>query len=261
MKRVATRLRDDVHDAAERPADFRRVHARLDFHLGDGVDRRLHADCADGALVVVDAVDQVIVLIVHRAVDRHGGGLPAIVGPVAGRQRVRQPLERAGHELHQADDVASADRKILHGLLRNERAHRRRIGLQQRRFSRDEHALLHLSELQLRIEANAIARRQHDARRLARESLQLDVHGVRADRQQIEQVVAGFIGRRGAHVVRRQVFDRDGGAGQHGAATVGDASDDVGGRHLSGGRAGKREDDDEDAGTPAGIEHPLSSSR
>ena len=98
----------------------------------------------------------------------------------------------------------------------------------------------------------------------AGEALQLDLHGVGADRQQVEDVVAGLVGRRAADVVRADVLDGDGHAGQDGAGGVGDAADDVGGGDL-GGHAGRDQDEEQsepdDGGTAAGSRHVRLPSR
>ncbi len=251
-------LGDDVDDATRGAADFGGVHVGLDFHLRDRVDRRLDDHGADVALVVVDAVQQLVVLVVHRAVDRDRRRLAAIVGAGAAGERVRHAFVRARHELHQPHEVAPVHRQILHGLLGDQRTERRRIGLHERRLGGDRDVFRNGADLQLHVESRAIARRQRHVRGLGRESLKLDLHGVAADRQQAEGIVAGAFGRHDTGLVRADVLDGDGHTGQHGAGAVGHAADDVGRGDLSGGHRREDEATGEDAGTPTSRAHTVS---
>ena len=93
---VGARLGEDVDDAAGGASDLRRVACWSAPRISaiasiDGLD----ANRADGALVVVHAVNQLIVLVVGRAVDRDGGRLPPIVGTGAARERVGGAFVRA----------------------------------------------------------------------------------------------------------------------------------------------------------------------
>ena len=191
---VAARLRDDVDDAAQRSARLCGVHVGLDADFRDRVDRRLDRHRADRALVVVHAVDELIVQDVVDAVDRHRRRLPPLVGPRAVGQRAERAFVGAWNELHHADDVSPGDRRILHGLLVDQRADGRRVGLQQRRLAGDGEVLLHRPELQPRVNARAVAGRKLDAGVDRLEALQLDPDGIGADRQEGEHVVAGVAG-------------------------------------------------------------------
>src|SRR4029453_10921834 len=105
MEAVGTRLGDDVHGAAGGAAALGPVDIGLDPHLGDGIDGWLDDQRADEPLVVVHAVEQLIVLVVERAVDRNRRRLATVVRAGATRQRVRDSLAGARHTLDQADEV------------------------------------------------------------------------------------------------------------------------------------------------------------
>jgi len=234
---VGARFGQDVHHRTGRAAGLGGVHVGLHLHLGDGVDRRPHADGADVALVVVHAVDQVVVDDVVLAVDRHGGGLAAIVGAVAARQRVGQPLVRAGHHAHQADDVAAVERQVLHRRLGQQRADSGAVGLHQRRLRGDGDVLGEGADGELRVDADAVAGRDPDVAAERAEALQFDLDGVAADGQQREDVVAGVAGDLRAGVAGGRVGDGHRRPGQRAAAGVGHPADHVGGGHLRLGRA------------------------
>src|SRR4029453_19665606 len=97
MEAVGTRLGYDVHDAAGGAADLGRVDIGLDPHLGDGIDGWLDDQRADEPLVVVHAVEQLIVLVVERAVDRNRRRLATVVGAGAPPPRGRNPLPLPQH--------------------------------------------------------------------------------------------------------------------------------------------------------------------
>ena len=160
---VGPRLGDEANDAAPRAAGLSRIEVGLDADFLDGVHRRLDADRADEALVVVHAVDLVVVLAAGAAVDRHRRGLPAIIHVAAslpaGRRRPR-------HHRHDIDEVASDDRQVLDGLFGDQRAQRRSIGLEERGLGRDLHGLGDHADVQPPIDASAVAARQDRARGL-----------------------------------------------------------------------------------------------
>ena len=160
MKRVSAGFRDDVDDATERAARLGRVHVRLHAHFRDRVNRRFDRHRADRALVVVHAIDELVVQHVVHAVNGHRRGLPALVRPRAIRERAERAFIRARNELHHADDVPAWYRSILHRLRVDERADRRRVGLQQWGLAADGQVLLHRPELHLRVDARAVARRK-----------------------------------------------------------------------------------------------------
>ena len=221
---VAARLRDDVDDAAERPARLGRVHVGLHPHFGNRINRGLDGDRADAALVVVHAVDELIVQHVVDAVDRDRRGLPPLVGPCTVGQRADCAFAGAGNQLDHADDVAPRYGCILHRFLVDERADGCRIGLQQRRHARHDDALFHGPELQPRIDARAIAGGELHARVDGLEARQLDPHGVDADRQESKHVVTGATGDRRTYVFRGDVFRGHRHRGQHPPARVGHAA-------------------------------------
>ena len=134
------------------------------------------------ALVVVYAVEQLIVLVVERAVDRNRRRLATVVGTGAARQRVWDPLAGARHTLDQTDEVPSVDGHVLNVFSVTSVLTVARVGLDQRRFSGDRDVLGHGADLQLHIDAGAVAGRHRDARALGTESLQLDFHRVGPNR-------------------------------------------------------------------------------
>ena len=257
VKLVAARLRDDVDHAAQRAAGLGRVHVGLDAHFRNRVNRRLDRDRPDRAFVVVHAIDELIVQHVVDAVDRHRRGLPALVGSRAVGQGAERAFVGTGHELHHANDVSPRNGRILHGLLIDQRADRRRVGLQQRGLAADGKVLLHRPELQLRVNARAIAGCELDARRDRLEALQLDPYRISADRQEGEHVVTGIAGDGGTHVLGRDVLRGHRDRGQHGPTGVRDAADDVR-RALRECKSADDERDGESAAQCSEINHTAS---
>ena len=168
MERVRARLGEDVDDTAPRAAGFGQIQVRLDPDFLNGVHRRLDADRADVALVVVHAVDQVVVPSAVAAVDRHRRGLPAIV-VISPWSPVRR--RRPWHHRHQVDEVAAGDRQILDRLFGDQRSQRRGIRLQERGLSRDLHGLGDHPDVQPPVDASAVAAREDGARAVRGEAL------------------------------------------------------------------------------------------
>ena len=232
MERIGARLRENVDHAARCPPNFGGVIARLDPHFGNCVNRGANDDGADGTLVVVHPVDQHVVAVVARAVDRHRGGGPPIVGPRAAAECIRSSRVRPGHPLNEADEVPAVDRQILHLALRDEGADGGRLGLEQRRFGRHLHGLADRPDSETAVDANLLTASHGHFRFLCREPLQLNPDQIIAERQQRHEVVAGISGNRRAHVAGAEILDSNGGAGEHPAAFVGNAPDDFSRRHL-----------------------------
>ena len=182
---VGARLGEDVHDAAGGAPGLGRVVTGLDLDLGDGVDGRLDANRADRALVVVHPVDELIVLVVQRAVDGNRRRLAPIVRARAARQRVRQAFIGTRRQLDEAHEIAAVHRQILDGLLGDERRQRRGVGLEQRRGGGHGNGLGDQADLQFGVEPDAIAGRQRHLGRLGAEPLQRHSDRVAADRHRL----------------------------------------------------------------------------
>ena len=71
MQRVGARLGDDVDGSAGGPANLSGVHVGLNADFLDRVDRRMHTDGADDALVVVHAVHQLVIDDVRLPIHGH----------------------------------------------------------------------------------------------------------------------------------------------------------------------------------------------
>ena len=106
------------------------------------------------------------------------------------------------------------------------------IGLENCRFRGHLNVFADVAQLELRIHARTIAAGDHDLGGLGLKPLELDLDGIAADRQQVEDVVAGRAANLRAHVARCSVLDGDRGARKHGAAGVGDAAENVGSGDL-----------------------------
>ena len=224
---VAARLRDDVDDAAERPARLGRVHVGLHPHFGNRINRGLDGDRADAALVVVHAVDELIVQHVVDAVDRDRRGLPPLVGPCTVGQRADCAFAGAGNQLDHADDVAPRYGCILHRFLVDQRADGCRLGLQQWGLADHEDGLRDGAELHFGVDTGAVSSGQLDPAIHCLETLQLDLHCIGANRQKREHIVAGFAGDRGARDFRCGVLCGHSGGRQNAPARVRHAADDV----------------------------------
>ena len=120
-KLVTSGLRDDVDHPAERPAVLSRIEIGLDDDFLNRVDRWLDAHAAHDAFGVVQPVDQLQVVVFGVAVNRHRRGLPAVIGAIAADRGVRRALARAGRQLHDVDDVAPGDWRVLDRFRRQSR--------------------------------------------------------------------------------------------------------------------------------------------
>ena len=137
MQRVASRLRDDVDDATDRPAVLRLEAARLDLELLDGLVVECLSLDSQHDVGRADAVDRPLALGGGRSVDRKRDRSP-LRGAVV-RHDARVILGNVGVvaiDRHMDDDVATVTDRG--------RGARR---VYEWRFSRDENALA-LSELQ-----------------------------------------------------------------------------------------------------------------
>ena len=148
------RLGDDVDDAAGGAPGLGGVVVGLDLDLGDRVDRRLDANRADRALVVVHAVDQLVVLVVERAVDGDRRRLAAIVRARAARQRVRHAFVwRPATSWTRRTKLRPFTGRSCTAFSVDERLQRRRVGLQQRRLGGHGNVLGDRPDLQFGVEA------------------------------------------------------------------------------------------------------------
>jgi hypothetical protein len=183
--------------------------------------------------------------------------LSPVVGAIAARQRVRGAFVRAGNQLNEADEVPPVDRQVLHLVLRDQGAHRGRIGLQQRCLRRHLHRVGETANSELGIDANALSASQIDARLLRPEALEFDADLIAANREQVHDVVSRCAGDRRANLVRADVVDGDGRTGQHRTAFIGDAAHDVTGGDLCAGNGGEQKNQ-QDRGAAANSEHSAS---
>ena len=217
---VGARPGEDVHDRARGPAGFGGVSVRLHHYLGNRVQRRPHANGPDETFVVVDTVDEVVVQDVVLAVHRHGRRLPAVVGTVAGRERVREPLVGARRHARQGHHVPAWQQQVLHGPLPEERAHRGAAGLDEGRLRLHRDGHRDGADDQLCVDAKPVARRHLHVAVDGAEPLQLDAQVVAPDGKEGERVVAGVSGYLRAGVTGRRVRNRHGGARQRPAILV-----------------------------------------
>src|SRR4029453_16487556 len=136
---VGSGLRRDADRGARRSAVLRRVRAGDDLELLDrihGWTRDLRRQLLDvfRDAVVVHAVEQEVVLQRPGAVDVDAAG--AAERRAAALLRVAGALH-TGHQREQVVPVADGERQVRHLHLRNDRAERRVVGVQQLRAFRD----------------------------------------------------------------------------------------------------------------------------
>ena len=224
MEGVRARLGDDADERAGAAPVLGRVGVGRDLELLDGIDRGAR-DLGRQLLhvlrdrVVVHAVEHEVVLERADAVDV--GAARAAAGGAAALLRVAVHLH-AGDEADEVVPVAARERELLDEVVVDHPAGRRLLRRQERRrgdrdrlgdradFERGVHARL-LPHVELDLF-------EHDPL----EPLPLDRHGVVADGDAGEVVVAGAVGRGRRLDVGRLVLQGHRGVGDDGAGRVRD---------------------------------------
>ena len=219
---VRARLGRDADCRARGASVFRRVRARHDLELLDRVDRRprhlrrqlLHV-LRDA--VVVDAVEQKVVLEGARAVDVDAAG--AAERRAAALLRVAIALH-AGHQRQQVVPVADREGQVRYLRLRDDRAERRVVGIQELRALDDGDRLGEIADRQLHVEPRALADFERDDLRALLETAQLDLELI-ASRNEVDDLISARLARLLARcLVRAEIGDDDGGARQHAAIGI-----------------------------------------
>ena len=100
-----------VHDAAERPAEFGRVGRRLQLELVERIHAREDDDGLQPGLVVVDAVEHVVVVARPLAVGREGRRRAPREAARAVDVGAGDAAQDAGDRSRQADEVAAVERQ------------------------------------------------------------------------------------------------------------------------------------------------------
>ena len=159
---VRARLDRDVHHAAGIPAEFGGIEAGLHLELLHGVDRRLDRHRGVQAVVVVDAVNEIRVAGIPRAVDEKRRPRPRIVGTVAAPDRPRRSKIRARHEDGQLGEVPLVQRKIQHVPLGHHVAQGGRFRFHQRDLLLHDHLLGDRAHLQREINSRGLVHLQLD---------------------------------------------------------------------------------------------------
>ncbi len=239
MHCVRSRLDLQVDDAAERPAEFGRVGAGLQFELVERVDAGEHDNGLQPGFVVVDTVQHVVVIAGPLAVGRERRGRTP-------RQTARPVDVRAGNAAHharhracQVDEIPAVERQHLDLLLCHRRAEFRRRCLHQRRRAGHGHRFFNRADFEPHIDPDVLIDAEVDVLNGNRlEPRQLRGDRVFASRQRRGGVLARGIGDDHACQPGVHVLERDSRARHDGAGGIGDRTED-GARHgLCGERCG-----------------------
>ncbi len=206
---VRAALGDDVHHAANRPAELRTVALRGHLVFLNRLSRVLLEQPADDAVVVVAAVD----------VDDHRAAGHAAVADAAdfGLGRivvVRRP--RAGHQQRQILELAAVERHVLDHRRGDDLADVGLRRLHQRRFTADGHRFRQLADLHREVDRCLLAHLDRNVpANLLGKPLEFHRELVTSRRQRFEVIRAGGAAHCGARQARRRILRRDRGAGNH----------------------------------------------
>ncbi len=250
---------NDVDDTACGTAGFGGVAVGLDGDFLDAFDVGLDTDGADDALVIVDAVDDVVVEGIVLTVDGEAAGGAPIVGAAAAGEAVTWTLVGSGNELDELDEVTAVEGEILDLLCGDGGADGGAVGLEERCLGFDGDGFRFTTGLETDVGAGAVTGFDGEVGGgRGFEACDLDGDGVAADGKEGELVFAAAVGGGGTLLAGIQVDDGDVGVGDHGAGGVGDGTDDVCGGELRKGAGDKGEEKgEEDDAASQGAEDGI----
>ena len=223
----------DVHDAAERSAELRRIGAGLQLELVQRIDGGEDDDGLQPRFVVVDAVQDVVVVARALTVGREGcRGTPRQAARAVD-VRARDAAHHARHGAREAHEVSTVERQLPDLLFADGRAELGRRGLDERRDADDGHGFGDGADLELHGEAEALINAEADAWDGDRlEPLKLGQERVGAGGKRWCRELAGRVGDDDSRAAGFGVSQGDGCAGKDPARIVGDGSEDRPGHRL-----------------------------
>ena len=191
---VRAGLRRDADGGARRASVLRRVRAGHDLEFLNRVDRgprdlRRQLLHVLGDAVVVDAVEEEVVL------ERPGAVHVDAAGTAERRAAALLGVAVALHARHQRQQIVPVpdrERQVRDLHLRNHRAERRVVGVQQRCRLGDGDGFGEVADRQLDVEASALPDLERDDLRALLEAGQLDVDPVSAGDQVVDLIAAGL---------------------------------------------------------------------
>lgn len=229
MKLVGTGFSDDTNHCTRGSAHFSSVETGLHTEFGNGIDGRPDSDGAGDALVVVGAVQQFGIEGIGLTICGDRTRLPSVFGPRTARYPVGRAFIDACRQLRQLHKVATVQRKLLYGLLTDNRADRGGIGLQGRRRHFNFDSLLRSVQLECGVKPEAVSGGQRDMRDLKMlEAGGIDADRVGAVRNEIEDVLSFGICCRYTLYLRFLIDKGDGGTRHNRLRWVGHGAEKIG---------------------------------